>query len=88
VGPRTGLDAVARRKNPRPCREPNPGRPTHSLVTVLTELPQLIRFVTAINEFKNQLRMENRKKKGKYLYSKLQFICHPCFSVCDVYNRL
>jgi hypothetical protein len=33
-----GLEAVAKRKYPCPFREPNPGRPAHSLVTVLTEL--------------------------------------------------
>jgi len=25
------MDAMARRKNPNPCREPNPGRPVRSL---------------------------------------------------------
>jgi hypothetical protein len=41
VDPRAGLDAVARRKNPSPCRESNAGRPARSLVTILTELPLL-----------------------------------------------
>jgi len=27
-----------RGKNPSPCREPNPGRPPRSVVTILTEL--------------------------------------------------
>jgi len=39
VGPRAGLGAV---KNPYTCRESDPGRPTHSLVTILAELPRLI----------------------------------------------
>jgi hypothetical protein len=40
VGPRTGLDAVAKRKikSHYTCRELNPGRPARSIVTVLTEL--------------------------------------------------
>jgi hypothetical protein len=38
VGPRTGLDAVARRKIPNYYRESKPGRPTRSLVTVLAEV--------------------------------------------------
>jgi len=39
VGLRSGLDAVARRKYPKCSWEWNPGRPTRSLVTILTELP-------------------------------------------------
>jgi len=31
VEPRAGLDMEARRKIPRHCREPNPGRPARSL---------------------------------------------------------
>jgi hypothetical protein len=38
VGPRAGLDAVTKSKNPSACQESNPGRPAHSLVTILTEL--------------------------------------------------
>jgi hypothetical protein len=38
VRPRVGLNAVARRKSPSPCRESNPGRPARSLVTILTEV--------------------------------------------------
>jgi hypothetical protein len=33
VGPRAGLDAVVKRKNPRTCRKSNPGLPARSLVT-------------------------------------------------------
>jgi hypothetical protein len=40
VGPRSSLDAVTKSKNIiiAPCRESIPGRPAHSLVTILTEL--------------------------------------------------
>jgi hypothetical protein len=41
VGTRAGMDAMARRKIPCLCRESNPGRPSRSLVTILTELTQL-----------------------------------------------
>jgi hypothetical protein len=34
-GLQSGLDAVARRKNPSPCRESNPGRSTRSLVVIM-----------------------------------------------------
>jgi hypothetical protein len=43
VGRRSDLDPVEKRKNPRLCREPNPGRSTHSLVTILTELSQFLK---------------------------------------------
>jgi hypothetical protein len=38
LGRRTGLNAVAKRKIPCPCRESNPGHPASSLVVILTEL--------------------------------------------------
>jgi len=38
VGPRVGLDAVARRKILSLCRETNRGDPARSLVSMLTEL--------------------------------------------------
>jgi hypothetical protein len=40
VGPRAGLDEVMKRKKslPSPYRESNPGCPTRSLVSILTEL--------------------------------------------------
>jgi hypothetical protein len=46
VGPRVGLDAMARRKNtfslPAANRPPPPpGRPARSIVTILTELSRL-----------------------------------------------
>jgi hypothetical protein len=41
VGPRAGLDAVAKRKISLPSRESNPGRPARRLVTILTEPPWL-----------------------------------------------
>jgi len=40
MDPRAGLDAVAKRKIPFPA-----GRPARSLVTVLTELPQLLHMI-------------------------------------------
>jgi len=40
---RAGLDVLARKKF-LPCRESNLGRPTHSLVTALIELPRLLRI--------------------------------------------
>jgi hypothetical protein len=44
MGPRAGLDAVAKRKKSHhcSCRELNSGRPTRSLVTILTELPRFL----------------------------------------------
>jgi len=41
VGPRAGVEAIARRKISYQCscQELNPGRPARSLVTVLTEQP-------------------------------------------------
>jgi len=41
VGPRAGLDSVAKRKIPSPRRELNIGRPAR-LVIILTELPRLL----------------------------------------------
>jgi len=43
VGPRSGLDAVAKGKKSHHfhCRELNPGRPAHSLVSVVTKLPRI-----------------------------------------------
>jgi len=46
VGPRPGLDPVARKTNSHHCasHELNHGRPARSLVTILTELPQLLTY--------------------------------------------
>jgi hypothetical protein len=44
VGHRAGLDTVAERRNPSPCRESNPIRPVRSLVTILTELSRLLLY--------------------------------------------
>jgi hypothetical protein len=42
VGPRAGLDtAVAKWKIPRPCQESNVGRPSRSLIAILTELRRI-----------------------------------------------
>jgi hypothetical protein len=38
MGPRAGLDTVAKVDNLYPCRQTNPGRPVLTLVTTLTEL--------------------------------------------------
>jgi hypothetical protein len=38
VGPRGGLDIMARKKNPNPSQEVNPCHRAHSLVIILTEL--------------------------------------------------
>jgi hypothetical protein len=42
VGPRTVLAEVVKRKIPSPCQESNPGRPSLSLVTVMTEPSRLL----------------------------------------------
>jgi hypothetical protein len=39
VGPTAALQAEAKRINPCPSQESNPGRPGRSLVTVLTDIP-------------------------------------------------
>jgi hypothetical protein len=44
VGPIDGLDGMAKRKIPCPRRELYPGRPAGSLVSALTELPQILRL--------------------------------------------
>jgi hypothetical protein len=41
VGPRVGLDSVAKGKNQCICRESNPVRRGRRIVTILTELPRL-----------------------------------------------
>jgi hypothetical protein len=46
---RKGMDSVAKRKNPYPCRESNPGRPASSLVTKLTELLWILTYVLTTN---------------------------------------
>jgi hypothetical protein len=43
MGPRAGLDASVRRRNPSSYQESNSGYPARSLVTILTELPRLDR---------------------------------------------
>jgi hypothetical protein len=43
MGPRADLDAIAKRKNSCPYQELNPSYSAHSLVTILNELPQIIK---------------------------------------------
>jgi hypothetical protein len=50
VGPRAGLDAVARRKYPIPCRESNLGRPARSLVTMLTEIHWVDSIICTVHQ--------------------------------------
>jgi len=38
VGPRANLDMVVKRKDPCFCQKSNAHHPTHSLITILTEL--------------------------------------------------
>jgi hypothetical protein len=42
VDPGAGVDAVVKRKNHCPGRDSKPGRPSHSLVIILTELFRLL----------------------------------------------
>jgi hypothetical protein len=51
VGPRVGLDAVAKRKKSHccPCRESNSGRPACSLISILTELPLILNVLAFSN---------------------------------------
>jgi hypothetical protein len=44
VGPRAGLDVVAKIKNTCLCRELNPDRSSRSLATVLTEVLRLFAY--------------------------------------------
>jgi hypothetical protein len=55
VGPRGGLDAVAKKMNPCPRRVSNPGRATRRLVTTLAELPRLLRPVVTSSEHQSEL---------------------------------
>jgi hypothetical protein len=51
LGPTDVLDAVARRKNPCPCR------PVRSLITVLTELPRFFNLITVLSELPRLLNL-------------------------------
>jgi hypothetical protein len=44
VGPRDGLDAVAKKKS-LPCWEPKPGRPIRSLVAILTAMHYKVHII-------------------------------------------
>jgi hypothetical protein len=46
VDPRAGLEVVAKREEFLPRREPNPGRPARSLVTVMTEVSRFLCIIT------------------------------------------
>jgi hypothetical protein len=48
VDPRAGLDAVAKRKIPSPCRGSNPDRPIHSLITTTTTTTTIIIIIIII----------------------------------------
>jgi hypothetical protein len=60
MGPRAGLDQVAKRKIPCLCRESNSSHAARSLVTILTELPQVKVLV-------NQLKYKNKKTNLLFL---------------------
>jgi hypothetical protein len=42
---RSGMEAVAKKKNPCPYRESKPGPPARSLVTILTEIFRLLHII-------------------------------------------
>jgi len=46
MGPRAGRSAVAKTKNPFPCREPNCLRPFRSLVFIQTELSTVTEIIS------------------------------------------
>jgi hypothetical protein len=48
---------VAKEKDPYPCQELNPGCPTHSLVTILTELLQFLNIHKTDSNFVARFRM-------------------------------
>jgi hypothetical protein len=49
-GTRADLNAVVKRNNPCPCRESNPGRPSRSSVTILTELFRLLLYFRLLSK--------------------------------------
>jgi hypothetical protein len=49
VGPRAGLDEVAKKWSTCPCTESKPGHPVSRLATILTELPGLQYYVRPLN---------------------------------------
>jgi hypothetical protein len=50
VGPRAGLVSLKREKSLAPAEFRSPARPTHSVVTILTELPRLLPLSGATEE--------------------------------------
>jgi hypothetical protein len=66
VGPRAGLDAVAKKKILSPSRESNPCRPARSLVAIPTELWL---FLLQFNVF-------------LYFRSDCRFLLYTCYILC------
>jgi len=67
VGPRTGLNAVAKRKYSCPCWESNPGRPARSLVTIFKFHPTAI-IIIIIMPFKNMAAALFMLKSDEYKF--------------------
>jgi len=65
---------MAKRENPRPCRESNHGRPVRSLVTVLNELSRLLRLSSM------------HPRNGKHIYG--AFKCAIFITALTYFNRL
>jgi hypothetical protein len=72
VGPRASLDAEAKGKKARhyTCRESNRGRPDHSVVIVMTELPRV--------RTKLKLNLFSRKLSVKYPVFHIEFCLLFC----------
>jgi len=49
VGLRASLDAMKKEKVNSLCQESNPGRPTPTLVTMLTDLPLLYKNISPVH---------------------------------------
>jgi len=87
IGQEAGWDSqpVEKKFHHLPCREWSPGRPSRSLVTILTELPRdtfrtrvitLIHKVHWFDQFHNTC---NRRLSVNIVKFKLQFGMHPYF---------
>jgi hypothetical protein len=74
VDPRAGLDAVGRRKYPKPSRGSNAGRPARSLVAILPELPILSNVnIMSIEVFRRDL----KRQCGRNLVDRLFIVKSP-----------